>query len=206
MSEIVAISTSSGRTQKIKTWQMFVILCLLSTLISFLFQKLILTENLFYSLYSSQMEDYRIDQIFNFINRIQAWGYFLAPLIIYLRLMFMSLAIQLPLLIQYVDIPFRTIFRIVTVAFFAVIASDLARFIYLYSLPMNKINRETLSFIPLSLSSFLNASSYSQAAYSFLSKINIFEFLWPIWSSQGPDILTGMVRAQFAVPEPLLFG
>ncbi len=178
MSNTIAITKDEKDKIAVKTWQMFLIITVISILISFAFQKLVITREVFYNLYGSQMEEYRIDDYISMMQKFQIWGYIATPLIVWLRIAFVAFLIQLPFMLKYIEIPFKDIFRIVTIAYFVLLASDFIRFFYLYFQPAGQITLNSLTFIPLALTNLLNKNNYSAVAYSFLSKINLFELGW----------------------------
>ncbi len=177
-SNAIAMSNSKQNKINVKTWQMFFIITVLSILISFVFQKLIMTREVYYALYGSQMEEYRIDDLVGMMQKFQLWGYVATPLIIWLRIAFVSFLIQLPFMLKYNEIPFKDIFRIVTIAYFVLLSADIVRFFFLYFQPSENISADLLTFMPLSITNFLNKSNYSDLSFSFLSKINLFELGW----------------------------
>lgn len=178
MSDTISISRENKRERLIETWQLFLILALLSIIISILFQKFIMTRDVYYNLYSDQLEENRIDDIIDFTQKLQIWGYIAIPIITWLRLAFITFLLQLPLMIKFIEIPFRELFRIITFAFSIMFVGEMVRFLYLYFLPTESITLNSLTFIPLSITNFLDKSNYPDLVYSILSKINLFEFLW----------------------------
>ncbi len=162
----------------IPTWQLFLVATAISLVISFAFQQTIMTREIFYNLYGSQMEEYRIDDIIDFARKFQVWGYLATPVIIWLRIAFVSFLIQLPFALKYIEMPFKKIFRIVTIAYFVLLGSDIVRFFYLYFQPREEITLASLNFVPLSLTNLLNKENYSNLTFSFLNRINLFEMGW----------------------------
>jgi len=178
MSDSLVLTNKETKERLIETWQLYLLITISSIIVSFAFQKFIMTREVYYTLYGSQLEDYRIDDAINFMQKFQIWGYIATPFIVWLRLAFVAFLIQLPLILKFIEIPFREIFRITTLAYLIIFSADIVRFLYLYFLPSQSITAETLIFIPLSITNFLNKENYSELAFSVLSKINLFELLW----------------------------
>lgn len=178
MNDAVLLTSVNKKERFIETWQLYLLITLLSLIISFAFQKFILTREVYYTLYGSQMEEYRIDDLIKFIEKFKIWGYLATPLFVWLRLAFVAFLIQLPFMLRYIEIPFNEIFRITAFAFIALLAADAVRFIYLLFLPKEQYTAEALTMIPLSITNLLNRNNYNDTAYLFLSKINVFEFVW----------------------------
>jgi hypothetical protein len=180
MNEVLSISAADKKERLIETWQLFIIITLLSLLTSLAFQKFLLTREVYYVLYGNQMEDYRIDDAINFMQKLQIWGYITTPLLLWLRLGFVTFLIQLPIIIRFTELPFKEIFRITSFAYLVFFSSEIVRFFYLYFLPTQAITQETLAFVPLSIINFINPENYSELIVIILSKINLFELLWGI--------------------------
>lgn len=178
MNEAISVTSNYKKVRFIETWQLYLLITVFSLIISFTFQKIIMTQGVYYSLYSNQMEEYRIDDLIRFIKKFEIWGYIATPLFIWLRLAFVAFLIQLPFMIKYIEIPFNEIFRITAFAFGALLTADVVRFFYLYFLPKEFITADALTMTPLSITNLLNKNNYSEVAYMFLSKINLFEFIW----------------------------
>jgi len=190
MNNTFAFENNKQKEVNIKTWQLFLIITVLSLLVSFAFQKFIMTREVYYTLYGGQMEKYRIDDFISLIRKLQIWGYIATPLIIWLRIAFVSFLIQLPFMLKYIELPFKDIFRIVAIAYSVFLAADVTRFFYLYFQQSGNISFDMLSFIPLSITNFLDKSNYSDLSFAFLSKINLFELLW------GVVVYIGLVKTK----------
>lgn len=178
MSDSFVLTNKETKERLIETWQLYLLITISSIIVSFAFQNFIMTREVYYTLYGSQVEDYRLNDAINLMQKFQIWGLIATPLIIWLRLAFVAFLIQLPLILKFIEIPFREIFRIATLAYLIIFSADIVRFLYLYFLPSKSITAETLIFIPLSITNFLNKENYSELAFSVLSKINLFELLW----------------------------
>ena len=92
--------------------------------------------------------------------------------------MFITLSIQLPLVLRFIDVPFRQIFRVVTIASFVMVAMEAVRIWYVSNLSLATITQQKLAFVPLSILACFPGASFSGASFGFLSHINVFEFLW----------------------------
>ncbi|MBZ0182877.1 MAG: hypothetical protein K8F60_10505 [Melioribacteraceae bacterium] len=178
MNETISVEPNYKNERLIETWQLYLLITVLSVIISLAYQKIIMTQEVYYSIYSSQMEEYRIDDLIRFIEKFQIWGYIATPLFIWLRLAFVAFLIQLPFMIKYIEIPFNEIFRITAFAFLVLLSADVVRFFYLFFLPKELITADALMMTPLAITNLLNKNNYSEITYLFLSKINVFEFFW----------------------------
>lgn len=178
MDDIISVANNYKDTRHIETRQLYLSICIIAVIVSIAFQKFIMTQEVYYSLYGSQMEEYRIDDLIKFTEKFQVWGYIATPLLVWLRIAFVAFLIQLPFMLKYIEIPFNEVFRIAAFAFIVLLSADIVRFFYLYFLPPESITPESLTITPLALTNLLNKANYSDIAYSILSKINVFEFVW----------------------------
>lgn len=144
-----------------------------------------MTKEVYYSLLSERLETYRIDKQLELINRFKIWGYFLLPLILWLKYTFVTLLLQLPLIIKFIEIPFKRIFRVVMLASVTIIIMSVVRISWLFSIPPDHINADILKIVPLSINSFINTSEYPQSAIAVFSNINLFELGWLILVYSG---------------------
>jgi len=190
MNDTIAILENEKREKLFKTWQLFLLSTVISILVSFAFQKLIMTQEVYYSLYGSQLEEYRINDVINMTQKLQIWGILATPVLVWSRIAFVAFLIQLPFMLKFMEIPFKEIFRIVTIALFVLLFSDVTRLVYLYCQPIENITMDSLTFTPLAITNFLDKNNYSDIAFAFLSRINLFELFWVI------VIYIGLIRTK----------
>ena len=165
-------------SDKIKNWHIFLAFVVLNLIVSWLFQEFIMTKEIYFHLLSDRVEEYRIDRQMEMINKFKLWGYLILPVLLWLKYVLVALLLQLPLMLKFIDIPFKNIFRVVILASTAMIIMNIVQFLWLYSIPVEKINENFLKVTPLSISALVNISLYPESAISILSTFNIFEGIW----------------------------
>ena len=178
MDKTLALPISIHEPKKLKTWQLFIALVTINLIILFIWNKFILTRDVYYSLLSKRMEISRIDDYFNMINKFRIWGYLFTPLLLWFKISFVALLIQLPLMIKFIEIPFKQIFRIVAWANISMVILALVQIIYLLNIQASQFKENTLSFIPLSLINLFNNLHFTAAAKGVINSINVFELIW----------------------------
>ena len=178
MDKALALPLSIHEPKRLKTWQLFAILAAINLLVMLILNKFILTREVYYTLLSSRMETSRIDDYFSMINKFRLWGYLAAPVILWFKITLVALLIQLPLMIKFIEIPFKQIFRIVAWANSAMIILSIVNIIHLWNIPASEYTKNTMSFIPLSLMGLFHNLHFSAAAKGFINSINVFELLW----------------------------
>ena len=173
------------RPLRLKAWHFFLLLLVCEMTLSWIYQTRIMTYETYQALYSDRLEVQRIADIFQMIKRLNAWGIGMIPLITWVRLAFVVLLLQMPLVFRFIDIPFREIFRIVTQASFFFIMMELVKLSYLLNLPASSMSLSALTFTPLSLVHLFSRADFSTAALTFLSHFNLFEIAFLFFIYQG---------------------
>lgn len=174
----IAPSLALNKGIHIKTWQLFMIILLANLLAGWFYNEHILTRDVYQNLLSEQLEAERIDEYFNFMRKLSLWGYIFQPILTWIHITFLVLLIQMPLILMVIDVPFRRLFRIVTCASLTMTASAFVKILRLNNLPASEISHVSLSVVPLSIASVLDASQYPQAAVAVLNKFSLFEAAW----------------------------
>jgi hypothetical protein len=175
---MLSYSMTMHHRWQIKTWQGFVLLLLCECALSWYYKTEILTLDVYHNLYGDRLEAQRIDALFDMIERLSVWGYAAIPIIVWLRIAFVSLLLQMPLVFRFIDIPFRDIFRIVLKSSFLLLLLELVKLLHLSGLSSCALSQAELAYTPLSLNNWLNTGHFCTAAVSFLSHLNLFEIGW----------------------------
>lgn len=184
-SDVAVAPLTESRRFFLKTWHIFLLVLAANLVLTYLFNTRFLTRDVYYHLLSDRLDTERIDMYFDLLHKVSLWGYLAQPLLLWIRISFVVLLIQMPLLLFWVDIPYRKLFRIVTTAHVAMIASSLSQVVWLACLEPTRITQGALSRIPLSVNSFLDPANYPVTAYAILGKVNIFEVIWCILIYKG---------------------
>ncbi len=159
----------------VKTRYVFLILLLCEMSLSWQYQTQIMTQEAYEALYGDRLDAQRIEDLFDLLKQFRLWGFGMIPLFVWFRVAFLALLLQMPLVFRFIDIPFRDLFRIVTVSSFLFVAFELVRLLYLLSIPSAMVTLQDLSWMPLSLVGFLSLDSKAGGALAFLSHFNAFE-------------------------------
>jgi len=178
MSESAVLSPNIDQGTSLKNWHLFLVLVLANVLIAFLYQEHIMTKDIFYALFSDQVETNRIDKFFDVTQRISIWGYLLTPVVLLIKFSFVALLLQFPLTIKFIDIPFKRLFRIMMLAAIPLLIGTMARYLWLLSLPVEQITKSVLQVTPLSLSSLIDYTKYTESSITILNNFSIYEIVW----------------------------
>ena len=178
-------STALKQAFVIKTSRLLLLffLCILAQI--YFTQNFIMTSEVYSNLYSDRLEPHRVDEIVLLVKKFSIWSYALAPLFLLIQLTFVSLLIQLPLVLKFIEISFSKLFRIVSFAYIPLLLRQFVYIFWLFRLPANEINEKTLTFVPVAITNFVNASYYPKHIYSFLGNFNLFEIAWMVVVAVG---------------------
>jgi len=159
-------------------WQIFTYLAIINFLIAFMASQFIFTKEIYYIIFSDQMELTRIDKYVDIINRFSFWSILLLPLFLLIRYVVVAFIIQIPLLIRYIEISFKYIFRWVMFASLALTLGQLTHFLHIYFTSAENINETLYKIQPLSLATLINPEEYVSNAIVILNQFNLFDMLW----------------------------
>jgi len=168
-----------------KTWQLFLLILIVNLVVSWCFNEIVFTREVYYNILSERLDAGRIDEYFDFSRKLTVWGYIAQPLLFGLQLMFFALLLQTPLLLMLLDIPFSRLFRIVMVSSLATTAFSVAKLLYLSFHDSTEITREILDFVPLSLAAIADLSTLPKTISFLLGKLNFFEVAWCFMLGKG---------------------
>ena len=185
MSISLAQELQAKREVSLKTWQLFLLILFANLIISWIYNEFIVTREVYHSLFSEQLEARRIDEYFDFTRKLSLWGYLFQPLLFWLQITFFALLIQTPLMLVFIEIPFRQIFRIVLIASLATMALSIVQILRLSFYAPSELTQTVLNVVPLSLTTFIDASSYPKTAIFVLNKFSLFELAWCVLLYKG---------------------
>ncbi|OPZ81123.1 MAG: hypothetical protein BWY77_00780 [bacterium ADurb.Bin431] len=163
---------------QLKGWHLFLLLVACEALLTWFYQSRILTREVYHTLLQAQLDAQRIDALFDLLQRMSLWGFAAIPLIIGLRIMLVASLLQLPLVLRFIDIPFRQLFRIVAAASLLFILLEGVRLLRLSGIPAEQLTQANLNWMPLALTSLLRLEVATASVQGFFSHFNLFEIGW----------------------------
>jgi hypothetical protein len=167
-----------ARIEEISNWKILLLIVALNFSISWSYQNLVMTKSVYYQLLSEQMEVHRIERYIELSKNYLIWGYLAIPILQFIKLIFLALLVQLLLLIKFIDLPFKKIFRIVMFASLATSTGGVFQLSYLLLIPETAITPLVLNTAPLSLTQLIAAEQYSKSSVSVFNTMNMFEIIW----------------------------
>ncbi len=182
----------------VKTWQMFLLILLANLVVSWCFNEIVFTREVYHNILSERLDVNRIDEYFDFSRKLTVWGYLAQPFLFGLQITFFALLLQMPLLLMLVEIPFSRLFTIVTFASLTMTGLSVAKLLSLSFYHSTEITRETLELTPLSLAVVGDISALPKTINFLLGKFNFFELAWCFMLGKGL-IETGKISKAKAI-------
>ena len=171
-------SVSYENKYELKNWQLYLFITVLYLIITLVNDKFVLTKGVISLLLADKIESNRIDDYYELLKRFSVYTYIALPIIVFIKMLFIALLIQTPLLLKGIEINFKETFRIAAFANIPYLLLGFIKLIILFFTPQSHYSNELLNNIPGSLTNFLSRDSYTPVAFNFLNSINIYEFIW----------------------------
>ncbi|MEW5842842.1 MAG: YIP1 family protein [Bacteroidota bacterium] len=195
MSESIAVNINEREEFTLKNWHLFVFITGLYLIITLINDKFIMTRDVYSLLLSDKIESNRIDDYYEMLKRFSVYTYLALPLLTWLKITFIALLLQTPLMLKSVEVSFKETFRIAAFANAPYIILGFVKLIILFVTPKTNYTNNLLTSIPGSITNLISMESYSSVAYKFLSSINIYEILWVLIVFYGLAKLKKMNKA-----------
>jgi hypothetical protein len=178
----------------VRPWQIYLCWVALTIAIGWFAQHSVLTRELYHRLLGGQLEASRIDALFDAAQTTSMWGYLMAPLSVAIRCAFVTMVLQLVLLIDGVETPSMRIGRVVLIAYGTVVWQQATKVAYLATLRSDQISNAVFSVTPGSVNALLPISDYQSPLFALLGAVSGFELVWVVTVSWG---LARVVPMQF---------
>jgi hypothetical protein len=143
-------------------------------------REFILTHEVYYNLYRHTVAPHRIEEYIRMIEGLSTWSYLLAPVLLLLQIALITLLIQLPLLLKFIDVPFSHLMHISSMAHFPLCLLGLSKSLLLKGIPITLIAEKHFTYTPLAITHFIDCEQTSPVLFAFLGNINLFTLAWLI--------------------------
>ncbi len=174
------LSGSTGDTTRgLRTWQLFGLLVVASAVLAWAENEFVMTPEVYRNILGSQLEAERIDAQIDMLSRFRGWGYLTIPVMLWLRVAFIALLVQMFCLLGTIEIRFGRLFRIAAIAFIADLVGSANHLVWLVRQGPLAIDAATLGVMPGSIAGFfLERPQGASGFYTVLSQVNMFELGW----------------------------
>lgn len=170
-------------------WHMFVYLAVVNFLVAFMAHELIFTEELYRAIYADQMELARIDKFVDIVHRFSFWSMLALPLVMLIKFTVITFLLQIPLLLKFIEVGFKYLFRWVMLASLSLTAGQVLQFLIIYFLPIDQLTPLVFKIKTLSVGSMINPAGLPDYSIFLFNQLNVFEIIWTI------IIYTGLVKS-----------
>lgn len=176
-------------------WWLFVLVCLLSLIILFILNSHIFTNQIYYRSFSDQLTSQGLETFLGLKDRYGWVGYVYTPIILLLKVSFVTVCISIGTILSSLDCKFITIFKSVILAESVFI---IAQIVYLFNLSQNldSLTLETASnYYPLTALSYFGIENIVSWLHYPLQTLNLFEVFyilfisWLLSKQWKPDFL-----------------
>ncbi len=161
----------------VPTWQLFVLLVLISGALAWLNNTFVMTPEVYRVVLGEQLTSSGLDERIDELSGFQVYGYIATPLVVWVRIVLTTLIVQMFCLLGMVDIPFRQLFRVTAIALLGPLAGSLNRIVWIVR--QDVVDTSVLSVMPGSLASYVLAPSAGDSwTYTLLSQVSVFHMAW----------------------------
>ncbi|MBC6111772.1 hypothetical protein H7U22_15215 [Pedobacter sp. CCM 8938] len=153
--------------------------------ISYIFNQFLLTRDIYYNTFQSQLESARIDELFDLQLKYLWIGYLVIPVWITLKNLIITLCLQIGLLLNNSKLKFSHTFRIALTAEFVFLLPQLIKLIWFLLVKTNYTLTDVQQFYPLSALNLFNIENLSALSIYPFQTFNLFEIMYWIILAGG---------------------
>jgi hypothetical protein len=124
------------------------------------------------------MELTRIDTLIDVLKRYTFLGMLLIPAVLFIKYTINTLLLQLPMLLNFIEIRFGILYRLVMFSSTVLMLGQIVYFFRIYLSSPEHISRKLLIIKPLSVAALVDSDAYPPASLFILNQFNLFECLW----------------------------
>nr|WP_315424353.1 hypothetical protein [uncultured Pedobacter sp.] len=170
---------------KLNNWYLLVSLILTTSLLAYAFSHLLLTRDIYYNSFQDQLDNARIDELFDFRTKYEWISYIFIPIWLLFKNFLISLCLQVGLLISNAKVKFSDTFRIALTAEFIFLVPQVIRFCWFLIFKTDYTLTDIQQFYPLSALNLFKIENLSTLLLYPLQTFNLFEFLYWVLLAGG---------------------
>jgi len=171
----------------------FILLCLINVLALFINNELLLTDQIYYQTYGERVAIERIERYVQLLEQYRWIGYAMAPLILLIKISFVSVCINVGTLFADYAIGFGKIFKIALIAEAIFVFTNLMRVLWLAFFGEVTVMQDIQYFYPLSFLSLFDPSTLQSWFVYPMATLNLSEFLYFLVLAYGLKIALNQV-------------
>lgn len=156
----------------------FLFLCLINTIVIYMYGELVLTDDIYYQTYGEKMAMERIENFLEVQRRFNWVGYILLPFILLIKISFTAFCLNVGVLFANLKIGFGKLFRISLVAELIFVVGNLIKTLWLGFFSNAGNLTEIQYFYPLSLINLFSPESIKSWFIYPVITANLFELFY----------------------------
>ncbi len=168
----------------------FVLLCLLSILITYSAKSLLITEDLYFEFFGDQLSFERISEIISTSEKWEWFSYVIIPFYYLIKIFLVGVCIYIGSVVIGVDISFKKIFHVALLAETVFLIPSIYRVFWFFFIQTHYTLSDIQYFFPLSLLNFFDPSSLELWFIYPLQILNVFEVLYWLLLAYGLCLIT----------------
>lgn len=169
----------------IRSWHLLCTIILISFALIFFFNQFLFTKEVYYSSFQDQLDNGRIEELFNF-NAKFAWiGFLFIPLWLILKNFVVGLCLQVGLLLNNTKLKFGITFKIALTADFIFLLPQLLKLCWFLIFKTDYTITEVQQFYPLSALNLFKQENLPLLLIYPFQTFNVFEILYWILLAGG---------------------
>ncbi len=169
---------------------LFGLLCTLSFLITFITNKFLFSDDLYFSFFGEQMKYAQIKSFVEIQDKYQWIAYLLIPVIYLIKFFLLSIVLQAGAIFWNIRITFKKLFQIAVIAEFLFLLPYIIKLIWFLYFVTDYNLMDLQSFYPLSLLNVFGINNTPQWLHYSLQEINLFEIIYWFLLAYGLSLVT----------------
>lgn len=170
---------------KLNNWYLLVSLISMTSLLAYAFSHLLLTRDIYYNSFQDQLDNTRIDELFDLRTKYEWIGYSFIPIWLLFKNFLISLCLQVGLLLSNAKVKFSDTFRIALTAEFIFLVPQIIRFCWFLIFKTDYTLTDIQQFYPLSALNLFKIENLSTLLLYPLQTFNLFEVLYWVLLAGG---------------------
>ena len=171
--------------QKLNNWGLLGTLVVSSFLITYAFSHFLLTRDVYYASFQSQLDNTRIDRLFDMQAKYSWIGFLSVPVCLLIKNFLVALCLQSGLLLNNIKLTLSKTFKIALTAEFVFLLPMLIKLCWFLLAKTDYTLTEVQQFYPLSALSLFNQENLSALLIYPFQTFNVFEILYWILLAGG---------------------
>jgi len=156
----------------------FIGLCLINMLALFINNEFVLTDQVYYQTYGEWVAMERIERYVQLLEQYRWVGYAMAPLVLIIKISFVSVCVNVGTLFADYAIGFKKIFKIALIAEVIFVFNNVMRVLWLAFFTDVNVMYDVQYFYPLSLLSLFDPTTLESWFIYPMATLNLSEFLY----------------------------